>query len=149
MVAITSPSVSALSAQLERQRLVLEYLQAAFEIRRDRVPHVLLVPKGLATGDIAPILTWETLARAYRGIAPAHWRDVLDRALNSYESLKSIKATQGRNAAAIMTGSEIVAHHADGRARQLADTGLQLAAHVTAGHATATAELAQYSYRAP
>jgi hypothetical protein len=112
-----------------------------------------LVTYAVEQGDLPTrdeiLSIWETLARAYRGIAPAHWRDVLDRALNSYESLKSIKATQGRNAAAIMTGSEIVAHHADGRARQLAATGLQLAAHVTAGHATATAELAQYSYRAP
>ncbi len=107
-----TPSIAALAAQLDRQRLVLRYLQSTLDIPIERTHHVLLVPGALPTGALTPVVTWEQVLARYDGIAPAYWVNALREALHRYKELRTAKTTP--NGQGWLSGAEIIEQHATG-----------------------------------
>jgi hypothetical protein len=97
----------AISSQLRGQRRLLDSWSKVLGIATSRVRLVALLPGEYAKtlpGLGEPVITWEQVRDAYRGLAPSYWIDVLDIALQRYDELKS---AYGSNADATMTGDEI------------------------------------------
>jgi hypothetical protein len=107
-----NPNAKALNLQMQRQRVIVDYLREKFHIPTDRVAHVLLLPSAFHPGELAsPVVTWEAVLDEYRVVGPAYWVGVLEAALMRYDELVS-RSGGGDNADGKMLGSEIVDAHA-------------------------------------
>lgn len=108
------PSRASMTAQLKRQRLLVEYWTTALRLPPDRVKHVLLVPAELEA-DLQmnkqgwKVITWQEVADAYRPVGPRHFTAVLDEALARYSKLKSVPLQFRKNAQDILTGAQLKA----------------------------------------
>jgi hypothetical protein len=110
-----NPTAEALNTQMQRQRVIVDYLREQFAIPPERVAHVLLLPSDFHPGKLhSPVVTWEAVLDEYRVVGPAYWVGVLEAALSRYEDLVSRGPTFGSNADGKMLGSDILAGHADG-----------------------------------
>jgi len=110
-----NPNAQALNTQMERQRVIVDYLREQFVIPPERVAHVLLLPSDFHPGELhSPVVTWEAVLEEYRVVGPAYWVGVLEAALSRYEDLVSRGPNFGSNADGKMLGSDILAGHADG-----------------------------------
>ena len=107
-------SVYSLQGQLRNQFELLSCMHDGLKTR-PLAHQVALLPErsGIAgpIGDV-PVVTWEQVACAFRGVAPVYWIAVLDEALCRYEDLVSRSA--GRNYDATITGQEICMRHNEG-----------------------------------
>jgi len=114
-----SVSTADLRRQLDAQAVLVEYWREKLALEPDRVRHVALLPRRLATrigaSLGAPIVLWEDVADAYRNVAPRYWIAVLEHALAA-DLYGADNLAFGANAHAQMTGAEIVAaaHVPDG-----------------------------------
>lgn len=112
-----------LDTQLRRQRTIIDTWQQVLGLSPDRVRHVVLLPRELATDvgefDQAATVTWQQVLEEYRGVGPAYWVAVLDEALARYPALVSRRAKVqfGVNAEDRMTGLDIVLGHTEGTLR--------------------------------
>ncbi len=61
-----APSITALNAQVARQKVILDYLARTLRLPPERVRHVLLLPALLASdGAAVPVVTWESVLVAW------------------------------------------------------------------------------------
>ena len=105
--------LSDLTAQMGRQRVLVDYWAGVLGLAPANVAHVLLVPEGLATTGVgAKVITWEALLDAYRVVGPLYWTGVLAHALHRYKDLVSLPGTGGVNAHSRATGAELQAQGA-------------------------------------
>jgi hypothetical protein len=96
---------------------VLDRWVEVLGLRRERVAHVLLLPKKLAevtAGHDWPVVTWEQVLTQYANVGPRYWANVLATALDEYDALVSVGPAFGQNKDARLTGAEIVELHAEG-----------------------------------
>ncbi|MHB1536110.1 MAG: hypothetical protein ACYC1D_16165 [Acidimicrobiales bacterium] len=111
------PTRVALVEQLTEQRTLLHYIAGKLMVSDADLGHVALLPEKLrsAIPDLGwPVVTWEQLLSAYGNLAPSHWVDVLQLALDRYERLLSPPSVFGCNATSHLSGAEIVQRFDDG-----------------------------------
>ena len=109
------PSAVSLNEQMQRQRVIVDYVAEVLEISQDRVKHVLLLPQQLATAGItSPVRTWQALLASYSAVAPAYWVKMLHEALDRYDDLVSRGPAFGQYRDATLTGAEITSAHQAG-----------------------------------
>lgn len=102
------PSPARLASQLGRQAILVAYWASKFGIPQERVRHVALLPRALAstTGQLpVPVVTWEQVADSYRHVAPRYWLAQLDFANKS--DLASKAPAWGTNADGERLGRQI------------------------------------------
>ncbi len=65
-----APSVTALNAQVARQKVIIDYLAGTLRLPPERVRHVLLLPARLPSeGAAVPVVTWERVLEEYASLA--------------------------------------------------------------------------------
>jgi hypothetical protein len=82
------PSPQALNAQLDRQRIIVDYIAVNLHIPAARTRHVVLLPAPFAANALhAPVVTWEDVLHAYRVVGPEYWVATLSAAISRYHDL--------------------------------------------------------------
>lgn len=105
------PSMLSISDQMKDQAKLINIWKTAAGLADFEVRHLALLPAGLLEG-IAPTTvtieykTWEEIAKAFKGSAPAFWMDQLEHALHYWSKLAPKKAS-GANKQGRRTGLEI------------------------------------------
>ena len=129
----------AIEAQLAAQQALVDFWAAQLDLSDDRVRLVALLPEQYAAeiGPLRwPVVTWQQVADAYRGLASPYWLAVLDEALSRYADLKS---TFTPNAQGVLTGAQVVEQYLAGLlefhwiGRQGGPTGAAFVADVLEG----------------
>lgn len=108
------PTRQALTRQMKRQRVLVDYWMKQFAFEEERVRHVLLLPEKLhasRAGLAQAVVTLEQVIEEYQDTAPTYLLDVLRTAVTRYDDLSSAEPTFGMNADARLSGASIVKEH--------------------------------------
>lgn len=107
------PSKADLQVQLREQKELLQVMQQGIQTAPS-ICQVALLPRGLNMPgpiDEVPVLTWESVADAFREVASPYWIRVLDLALHDYDRLASPSSGARANSDEFIAGEGILDLH--------------------------------------